>query len=49
MPTKATMFSVGLFSGPIVRLIGPKSVVVIGNLISALAVAMLAFAHRQVR
>jgi EmrB/QacA subfamily drug resistance transporter len=47
LPSSVTMFSVGLLSGTFVRLIGPKTVVIIGSLISACSMAMLAFAHDE--
>lgn len=47
LPMTVTMFIVGLLSGTFVRLIGPKTVVIIGNLISACAMVMLAFAHDE--
>jgi EmrB/QacA subfamily drug resistance transporter len=47
LPSSVTMFTVGLLSGTFVRLIGPKTVVVIGSLISASSMAMLAFAHDE--
>jgi len=47
LPLTVTMFVAGLLSGTFVRLIGPKTVVVIGSLISAVAMAMLAFAHEE--
>ncbi|MCW2787786.1 MAG: transporter [Aeromicrobium sp.] len=47
LPSSVTMFVVGLLSGTFVRLIGPKTVVVIGSLISAGSMAILAFAHEE--
>lgn len=47
LPSSFTMFTVALLSGTFVRLIGPKTVVVIGNLISAASMAILAFAHEE--
>jgi EmrB/QacA subfamily drug resistance transporter len=47
LPSAVMMFVVGLLSGTFVRLIGAKTVIVIGSLISAFSMAMLAFAHDQ--
>jgi MFS family permease len=47
LPSSATMFATGLLSGTFVRLIGPKLVVVVGSLISAGSMAILAFAHAE--
>ncbi|MET0930751.1 MAG: MFS transporter [Aeromicrobium sp.] len=47
LPSTVAMFVVGLMSGTFVRLIGPKTVVIIGNLISAASMAILAFAHDE--
>jgi EmrB/QacA subfamily drug resistance transporter len=47
LPSSVTMFVLGLLSGTFVRLIGPKTVVVIGSLISASSMAILAFAHDE--
>lgn len=47
LPQALTMFVVGMLSGTFVRLIGPKTVVVIGSLIAAGSTAMLAFAHDE--
>ncbi|MET0821135.1 MAG: MFS transporter [Aeromicrobium sp.] len=47
LPSSVTMFVVGLMSGTFVRLIGPKTVVVIGSLISSSSMALLAFAHDE--
>ncbi|WP_208430997.1 MULTISPECIES: MFS transporter [Aeromicrobium] len=47
LPSSVTMFVVGLLSGTFVRLIGPKTVVVIGSLIAASSMAILAFAHDE--
>ena len=45
LPSSVTMFLAGLYSAPAARRIGPKSVVVTGSLIVALAMGMVAFAH----
>jgi EmrB/QacA subfamily drug resistance transporter len=45
LPSSVTMFLAGMYSARAARRIGPKSVVVIGSLIVALAMAMVAFAH----
>ena len=45
LPSSVTMFVVGLFSARVARRIGPKSVVVVGCLIVASAMAIVAFAH----
>jgi EmrB/QacA subfamily drug resistance transporter len=47
LPSSITMFVLGRLSGTFVRLIGPKTVVVIGSLISAASMAILAFAHDE--
>lgn len=47
LPSSITMFTMGLLSGTFVRLIGPKTVVVIGSLISAASMALLALAHDE--
>jgi EmrB/QacA subfamily drug resistance transporter len=47
LPSTVTMFVIGMLSGTFVRLIGPKTVIVIGSLISACSMAMLAFAHDE--
>lgn len=48
LPSSVTMFVVGLFSSPVARRIGAKSVVVIGCLIVAASMAIVAFAHDHV-
>jgi predicted MFS family arabinose efflux permease len=48
LPASVTMFFVGLYSARAARRIGPKSVVVIGSLVVALAMGLLAFAHHAV-
>ncbi|CAN5249010.1 MFS transporter [soil metagenome] len=45
LPSTITMFAVGMMSGTFVRRIGAKSVVVLGCLIVALSMAMVAFTH----
>ncbi|WP_344447123.1 MFS transporter [Acrocarpospora macrocephala] len=47
LPMAVTMFVVGLLSGTLVRLIGPKVVVVTGCLVSASSMAALALAHDE--
>ncbi|MHA6758533.1 MFS transporter [Streptacidiphilus sp. PAMC 29251] len=47
LPSTVTMFFIGMAAGGFARRIGAKSVVLIGCLISAAAMAMLAFAHGQ--
>jgi EmrB/QacA subfamily drug resistance transporter len=48
LPSSVTMFLVGLFSARAARRAGPKAVVVVGSLISAGSMAMIAFAHDHV-
>jgi EmrB/QacA subfamily drug resistance transporter len=48
LPSSVTMFFVGLFSARAARRIGPKAVVVIGSLITAASMAMIAFAHEHI-
>ena len=45
LPSAVTMFVVGLIAGRLAQLLGGRIVVVTGCLISAVAMAMLAFAH----
>jgi EmrB/QacA subfamily drug resistance transporter len=45
LPSSVTMFVVGLFSSRMARRIGPKYVVVLGCLIAAGSMAIVAFAH----
>jgi MFS family permease len=45
LPSSVTMFLAGMYSARAARRIGPKSVVVTGSLIVALAMGMVAFAH----
>src|SRR6195952_1849378 len=45
LPSSVTMFLAGMCSARAARQIGPKSVVVAGSLIVALAMAMVAFVH----
>ena len=45
LPSSVTMFVMGMSSAPIARRIGPKYVVVLGSLIAAVAMAIVAFAH----
>jgi MFS family permease len=45
LPSSFTMFVVGLYSARAARRIGPKSVVVVGCLVVASAMAIVAFAH----
>jgi MFS family permease len=45
LPSSVTMFLGGMYSARAARRIGPKSVVVTGSLIVALAMGMVAFAH----
>lgn len=47
LPMTVTMFAMGLLSGTLVRLIGPKTVVVIGSLVSAASMLILTFAHDE--
>jgi EmrB/QacA subfamily drug resistance transporter len=47
LPSSVMMFLVGMLSGTFVRMVGPKTVVVIGSLISAGSMAILAFAHEE--
>ena len=47
LPMPATMFVVGVMSGTFVRIIGPKAVVVVGSLISAGGMGMLAAMHDE--
>lgn len=47
LPMAFTMFFVGMLSGTLVRLIGPKAVVIVGCLVSATSMAMLALAHGE--
>jgi EmrB/QacA subfamily drug resistance transporter len=48
LPSSFTMFFVGLLSARFARRIGPKSVVVVGCLIVASSMAIVAFAHDHV-
>ncbi|CAN5190774.1 MFS transporter [soil metagenome] len=45
LPSSVTMFFVGMYSARFARRIGAKNVVVIGALIAAVAMGMVAFAH----
>jgi EmrB/QacA subfamily drug resistance transporter len=45
LPSSVTMFMVGLYSSRLARRVGPKYVVVLGCLIVASAMAIVAFAH----
>ncbi|GAA4727537.1 hypothetical protein GCM10023350_08160 [Nocardioides endophyticus] len=47
LPMACTMFSVGMLSGTLVRMTGPKAVVILGCLVSAASMAMLAVAHSE--
>ncbi|MCW2830953.1 MAG: transporter [Aeromicrobium sp.] len=47
LPSAVTMFVLGLFSGRIVRMVGAKPVVVVGCLISASSMLMVALAHDE--
>jgi EmrB/QacA subfamily drug resistance transporter len=47
LPSSVTMFLVGMFSTGFARKIGPRSVVVVGCLIVAAAMGIIAFAHEQ--
>jgi predicted MFS family arabinose efflux permease len=47
LPSAITMFAVGMFVGRLARALGGKTLVVVGCLIGAGAMAMLAFAHQH--
>jgi EmrB/QacA subfamily drug resistance transporter len=47
LPSSVTMFVMGVLSAPIARRIGPKYVVVLGSLIAAASMAIVAFAHQH--
>ena len=48
LPSSVTMFLLGIYSARAARRIGAKSVVVLGSLIVAAAMAMVAFAHDDI-
>ena len=47
LPSSVTMFVTGMFSAPLGRRIGPKYVAVLGSLITAGSMAIVAFAHQH--
>jgi EmrB/QacA subfamily drug resistance transporter len=47
LPSTITMFAVGLFTGRLARRLGAKVLVVVGCLVGAGAMSILAFAHHQ--
>jgi EmrB/QacA subfamily drug resistance transporter len=47
LPSSITMFAVGMFSTGFARRIGPRAVVVVGCLIVACAMGIIAFAHEE--
>jgi EmrB/QacA subfamily drug resistance transporter len=48
LPSSVTMFFLGLYSAPAARRLGAKTVVVVGSLIIAVSMGMIAFAHDHI-